>query len=191
MTPARLRLLSLLGPLAAAGLSLLAWTQVWVTLTLDTGAVVEARGDVAASTVPALSLALLALTAALSLVGRTPRVVLAVVELALGVGIAAASLGVALAPVDRAAPAVTALTGIDGEGAVADLVVSSATSAWVWLALAGGVVAVIAGLFTALTTHRWPGRTRRYDTQDARGRVGEDRLGDWDALSDGDDPTAR
>ena len=45
MTPPRVRRVALLGPLLAAGLSLLAWTQVWVTLTLDTGAVVEARGD--------------------------------------------------------------------------------------------------------------------------------------------------
>lgn len=191
MTPPRVRRVALLGPLLAAGLSLLAWTQVWVTLTLDTGAVVEARGDVAASTVPALSLALLALTAALALVGRAPRVVLAVIEVGLGVGITAAAVGVLLDPVDRAAPAVTAVTGIDGQSAVAALVVASTTAAWVGLAVVGGVIAVVTGLITTVTAHRWPERTRRYDAQDARGRVGEDRLGDWDALSDGDDPTAR
>lgn len=191
MSPARLRILALLGPLAAAGLSLLAWTQVWVELSLGTGAAVEARGEVAASTVPALSLALLALTAALALVGRGPRVALAVVEIGLGAGIVASAIGALSAPIDRGAAAVTALTGVDGSSGVAGLVTSVATTGWVWVALAGGAIAVLAGVFTAATTHRWPERTRRYDAQDARGRVGEDRLGDWDALSDGDDPTAR
>jgi hypothetical protein len=191
MTPQRVRLLAVVAPLSAAGLALLAWTQVWVVLDLGAGVAVEARGEIAANTVPALALALLALTAALALVGRIPRMVLGVVQLGLGVGIAAASAAVVTDPVGRGGPAVTAVTGVDGDAGIAALVVASTVSGWVSLAVAAGVLAAVSGLMTALTAHRWPDRVRRYDTPDGSGASRDDRLGDWDALSDGDDPTAR
>jgi len=191
VTPQRLRLIALLAPLAAAALALLAWTQVWVVLDLGGGLTVEASGEIAAGTVPALALALLALTAALALVGRIPRILLALVQLGLGIGIAAASLAVLSDPVGRGGPAVTAVTGVDGASGIAALVVGATVSAWVTLAVISGALAAASGLATALTAQRWPERVRRYDTPDGGASTRDDRLGDWDALSDGDDPTAR
>jgi hypothetical protein len=191
VSPRRVRLIALLGPLVTAALALLAWTQVWVTLELSGGLVVEARGEVAANTVPALALALLALTAALALVGRVPRVILAIVQLGLGAGIAAAAAAVLADPIGRGGPAVTAVTGVDGDAGVAALVAAVGVSGWVTVAVAAGVFASLSGGVTAVTAHRWPDRVRRYDSPDGRSPGAEDRLGDWDALSDGDDPTAR
>ena len=55
-----------------------------------------------------------------------------------------------------------------------------------------GVVALVAGILQALvalgvagTVRRWPTSTSRY----SRSRVEGDRASDWDALSEGDDPT--
>ncbi|MFN3706900.1 Trp biosynthesis-associated membrane protein [Microcella sp.] len=191
MTPERRRLIAIVAPLLAAGLALLAWTQVWVVLDLGGGLAVEARGETAAATVPALALALLALTAALALVGRTPRILLAIVQLGLGVGIAAASLAVLTDPVGRGGPAVTAVTGVDGDAGIAALVAASSVTGWVSLAIVAGVLAALSGVLTAATAHRWPERVRRYDAPDGGAAPRTDRLGDWDALSDGDDPTAR
>lgn len=191
MTSRRLRLLAIVAPLAAAALGLLAWTQVWVVLDLGGGLTVDARGETAANTVPALALALLALTAALALVGRTPRILLGIVQLGLGVGIIAASAAVLADPVGRGGPAVTGVTGVDGDAGIAALVVASSVSGWVTLALVAGALAALSGVVTAVTAHRWPERVRRYDTPDGSGASRADRLGDWDALSDGDDPTAR
>lgn len=53
------------------------------------------------------------------------------------------------------------------------------------LGLVGGIVQVVVAIGVAVTSRRWPTSTSRY----SRSRVQGDRASDWDALSDGDDPT--
>ena len=53
------------------------------------------------------------------------------------------------------------------------------------LGLVAGVVLVLVALAVTLTARLWPSSTSRY----TRSRVAGDRASDWDALSEGDDPT--
>lgn len=210
MSPRRVRLLALLAPAVVAALALLAWTQPWVTATIESGPDVTAAGDVAAPALPALSLATLALVAALVLAGPVFRIVLGALLALLGAAIttsAALALG---DPVGAASPAVTAVSGVDGNESVRAITESAALTAWPSLALAAGILAVLAGIGIALTARRWPARVRKYDAlrtvaldggadrarpaglgaSDDGSGARSDRLDAWDALSDGRDPTA-
>ena len=62
MKPARLRLLLILGGIAAAGLALLSWTQTWFDLVLEGGQPLAVAGQAAAPALSALGLAALAFT---------------------------------------------------------------------------------------------------------------------------------
>lgn len=211
MSPRRVRLLALLAPGVVAALALLAWTQPWVTATIESGPVVTAAGDVAAPALPALSLASLALVAALALAGPVFRIVLGTLLALLGTAIttsAALALG---DPVGASSAAVTAVSGVDGDESVRAIVEAAELSGWPALALVSGLLAVVAGIGIALTARRWPERVRKYDAlrtvsadtplmserqgaldaDDDDGSVARtDRLDAWDALSDGRDPTA-
>lgn len=51
--------------------------------------------------------------------------------------------------------------------------------------LVAGIAQIVIAAGVALTVRRWPTSTSRY----SRSRVEGDRASDWDALSEGDDPT--
>lgn len=190
----RVRTLALLLPVVAASAAFLAWSQVWVTVVLVDGRTVDAAGDAAASAVPPFALAALALVGALALAGPVFRIVLGLLQALLGLGIAVSG-GLALAdPLAAAVASITEATGVEGLAGIRPLVESATTSLWPVVAIVAGAAAVVIGIGIALTASRWPQRTRRYDTvrlapSGEPGRV--DRLDAWDALSDGDDPTAR
>lgn len=190
----RVRTLALLLPVVAASAAFLAWSQVWVTVVLADGRTVDAAGDAAAPAVPPFALAALALVGALALAGPVFRIVLGLLQALLGLGIAVSG-GLALAdPLAAAVASITEATGVEGLAGIRPLVESATTSLWPVVAIVAGAAAVVIGIGIALTASRWPQRTRRYDTvrlapSGEPGRV--DRLDAWDALSDGDDPTAR
>ena len=192
--PRRVRLLALLSPVIVSAISLLAWTQPWVTLTLADATTVVASGDAAAPAVPPFALAGLALVGALTLAGPVFRVVLGLLHSLLGVGLIASGALAVADPVSAAAAPLTTVTGVDGLDSLRGLVESSAVTAWPVVVVGAGAVAIVIGIAIALTASRWPQRTRRYDAvrfaSDARDSR-TDRLDAWDALSDGDDPTAR
>lgn len=190
----RIRMLALLLPVLAAAAAFISWSQPWVTATLDDGRVVVAGGDVAAPALPPFALAALALVGALALAGPVFRVILGVLQALLGAGIIASGLLVMSDPVAAAAPRVTEVTGVAGTEAVRVLVEAAVTTSWPVIAMVAGGAAVAIGLGIAITARQWPERSRRYDAvrlapADGEGRL--DRLDAWDALSDGDDPTAR
>lgn len=54
-----------------------------------------------------------------------------------------------------------------------------------WVAFAGGVLQVLVAGWVATTVRHWPSGSGRY----SRSRVNGDPASDWDALSEGDDPT--
>lgn len=59
-------------------------------------------------------------------------------------------------------------------------------SVWPVLAVVGGVLFVLGGVFVAVTGRSWPAGGRKY----SRTRMsGGDAVADWDALSEGHDPT--
>lgn len=190
----RIRMLALLFPVLAAAAALVAWSQPWVALTLDDGRVVIAGGDAAAPALPPFALAALAVVGALALAGPVFRVILGAMQALLGAGIIASGALVLSDPVDAGALPVTEATGVAGTESVRALVVEVATTPWPSVAMVVGAAAVLVGVGIAVTARRWPARSRRYDAvrlaaADGEGRL--DRLDAWDALSDGDDPTAR
>lgn len=200
MTPPRLRGVLLTATALLAALVFLAWSQTWFTLTLTASSgdplPLEVGGDVAASGLAPLALAVLAIVAALALAGRVFRMVFGVLEALLGVCVVVVALVSLGDPAGASAHAVTEVTGVSGADSVAALVATVVVSGWPALAIGAGAAIVIAGLLVAATASRWPVSGRRYTrTQATRDGVAEagaasDPIAEWDALSEGDDPTA-
>lgn len=211
MNRSRMKLIVIVLTVIGAGLGLLAWSQTWFDLVLASGAgahvdaeVITVPGSVASPAIAALSLAGLALAAALALAGPGIRIVLGVLEVLLGgclVLAASLSLG---DPVGSVSPSVTEATGVAGESPTAELVGTAVATVWPTVAILAGVVVVAAGVLVLATGTRWPASTRRYRSglepvdgagttagaTDVRERAASDRaIDDWDELSRGDDPT--
>ncbi|QEO10105.1 Trp biosynthesis-associated membrane protein [Protaetiibacter larvae] len=195
MTGARLRGLLLGITAVLAGLVLLAWSQPWFTLTLTPGsgegAPLVVRGDVAAGALAPLALTTLALVAALAISGRVFRVILGVLEAFVGVSVvivAAVALG---DPAGASASAVTSATAVTGHDSVRALIESVDSSAWPVVAVVLGAILAVTGALCAVTGPRWPVSGRRYSrTRTAPVEGAEpDPIAEWDALSEGDDPT--
>jgi len=190
MTPARLRLVSLLAVGVVAALALLAWSQTWFRVTVDSR-VLAVGGSVAGSAMPALALTSLAVILALALAGPFFRAVLGVLEALLGVAMIATTALALADPVAASLPVITKATGLTGSGsAVAG---AHEATAWPALAIVAGVLAVLVGLAIAVTSRRWPSSSRRFTrtrTESADGTAADaDPVREWDALSEGDDPT--
>jgi len=193
MTPTRLRLVSLLGIAVVAALTLLAWSQAWFRVSVDTLAL-TVGGSVAGAALPALALASLAVILALALAGPLFRSILGVLEALLGVGIVVTSAFALANPVAASLPAITKATGLAGSGnGIAD---SVEATGWPVLAVVSGVLAILVGLVVAVTARTWPTSSRRFSRTrtEAEGPGGDadaevDPIREWDAQSEGDDPT--
>jgi len=191
MTPARLKLVTVLWILSAAGLLMLSWTQEWLVVRAN-ATEIPVGGDAAAPSLAALALAGLALAGAVVIASPVFRIVLGVLQTALG---ATALLQCALTisnPVAAASGAITTATGVEGADSLAAAVDSVTSSAWPWLALAASTAAAIGGIAVIAGARRWPQPTRKYQVarfEDARGASAS--ADDWDALGEGDDPTSR
>lgn len=196
MTPARLRGLLLGATALLAGLVLLAWSQPWFTLSLvatsGDPAPLEVRGDVAASALVPLALTVLAVVAALALAGPVLRTVFGVLEALVGVCIVLVTAVALGDPVSASAAAVTDVTGVAGTESVAELVTDVEVSAWPAVAIAFGVLVALVGVVVAATARRWPVSGRKYSRTrtEAVGEAASDPVAEWDALSEGDDPTS-
>jgi uncharacterized membrane protein (TIGR02234 family) len=192
MTPARLKAMSLAGIAVIAALIFAAWSQTWFTLTVQ-GAPFPVSGQVAAGALSALALAALALIAALAIAGRFFRLVLGILLALLGVCVIAVSAFAIGNPVVAATPAITKATGVAGAASVAKIVTAASLTAWPVVAIVLGVLLTLLGLAIVPTARSWPDSGRKY----SRSRLevpetgAQDPVQEWDALSDGDDPTRR
>lgn len=195
----RARLLAVVTTVACGALGVISSTQTWITVVLDDAAqqALLVPGAAAIPVLAPLSLAVLALGAALSIVGTVLRYVFGVLTVLIGALLTwlTAELVIGV-PTSAFAATVTEATGIAGEAAVSALVASVATTPWPLITLAGWIVLVATGLFTVATARRWQGTGRRYRTDDAPrsapadGSRPHDAIDDWDDLSRGADPTA-
>lgn len=193
----RARLLAVVVTVACGAIGVISSTQTWLTAVLDDGAehALEVPGASAIPVLAPLSLAVLALGAALSIVGLVLRYVFGALSVLIGLVLAWLSAQVAFArPVSAVASVVTESTGIAGESSVSDLVASITATPWPAITLAGWVLLVAAGLFTVATARKWTATGRRYRTEEsARSAAGgsrpHDAIDDWDDLSRGEDPT--
>ncbi|MFT4305961.1 MAG: Trp biosynthesis-associated membrane protein [Microbacterium sp.] len=194
----RARLLSVTAILLAGAVGVLSATQTWVHVTLvgASAADLEVAGADAISVLAPLSLAVLALGLALSIVGVWLRYAFAVLSVAAGGTLLWLTITVLAGPPTSAiSPTVTDTTGIAGETAVAALVSGTTVTAWPWLALAGFVVLLAGGLLALSTASRWRRGGRKYETATAHAGATDDgpldAIDSWDDLSRGTDPTGR
>jgi uncharacterized membrane protein (TIGR02234 family) len=213
----RIKSITLLLVLVANLLAMLAWTRTWYTVVISmdtpTGRSFPASGSDAAGGLIGLALAGLALLAAIALAGTIVRVVLGVVQVGLGVAMVAQGLTVLIGrDLSGVYDTVSSATGVAGDASLARLITSSSFTAWPVVAVLGGVLGVVAGLLIVVRTRSWPRAGRRYSADTTKeGSVQEattangtaladptapsgtepDRIGDWDELSHGQDPTAR
>jgi uncharacterized membrane protein (TIGR02234 family) len=199
----RSRPIVVLAGLLIAGLTMLAWTQTWFTVHLDaTSAVattVHADGSDAVSSYSALAIASLALFLALTIAGPVVRIVLAAIEILLGVAIVVSGVSAIADPVRAASSAVSTVAGVQDLDAVRRVVTATTTTAWPYVGVASGVLAALLGVVVIVVQRRWPGPTRKYGaTTDRPGAAPatnrptppRDAVVDWDDLSAGVDPTS-
>lgn len=208
----RARLLSVVVTVLCGALGVISSTQTWLTVELADAArhVLEVPGASALPVLAPLSLAVLALGAALSIVGLVLRYVFGALAVLIGAVLAWLTARVVIEhPVSAVASVVTESTGIAGESSVAKLVAAIDTTAWPIVALVVWLVLIVAGAFVLATAHSWTRTGRRYRTDDAaRGATaaspasrasggarphdaaGSRAIDEWDDLSRGEDPTA-
>jgi len=193
----RARSTAVLGMLAAGALGVIASTQTWIDVTLNDGAQqsLAVPGSNALPVLTPLSLAALALGAALSIAGPVLRYVFGVLGVAIAavIGIATAQVLIAR-PVSATAATVTEATGISGLDAVADLVAGLSLTPWPAVTLVAQLLLALASVYTLVTARRWKsGAGRKYRTADGAPdgtSRPHDAIDSWDDLSRGDDPTA-
>jgi uncharacterized membrane protein (TIGR02234 family) len=180
-----------------AALTLFAGGQEWATITATprpplppvTDAVTGAE---VAPLAPAAALVLLAAAGALLAVRGAGRVVVGLLMVLAGAGIAWSS-GRVLGGADVVTDRLLSL-GVPASALTTDLV-----PAWPVVAVLGGVLGIAAGLLAVVRGRRWPAMGRRYERPDgtASGPAGpvpaateEQRAQSaWTALDRGEDPT--
>jgi hypothetical protein len=189
MNAKRLRLLTILAIPVMAALTLLSATQLWWTVDV-TGKTLEVAGTVASPALSALALTSFALTAALAIAGPLFRLVLAVLQTLTGITIILAAINSLAEPVATSAVLISEATGVAGNESIAALVDGIAVTGWPTLAIVSGALTALVGVVLLFTVRRWPTASRKYQAVrlDQPGAP-RSAVGDWDALSDGADPT--
>ncbi|WP_298036207.1 Trp biosynthesis-associated membrane protein [uncultured Microbacterium sp.] len=190
----RARSITVAGFLLAGGIGIISSTQTWLTVVrADAGEAILVPGADAIVLLAPLSLAVLALGAAMSLVGTVLRLIFAALALATGglLGVWTVQLLIDV-PLSAVASVVTETTGLAGTTALEMMIAEITASAWPMIALAGWIVLIIAALFALITGAHWKRGGRRFRTDAAppattTGPV--DAVDSWDDLTRGTDPT--
>jgi hypothetical protein len=190
---ARARLLSVLGMVLCGALGVMSSTQTWLHVQLAGSAAHDlvVSGAAALPVLAPLSLAVLALGAALSIVGVVLRYAFGGLALVIGAVQAVLTGHVVFAhPTSAVARTVTDATGITGSSAVADLVQSITATAWPVVTLVVWAVLCAVAVLVLFTARRWGSTGRKYRTDAAPRAAGPlDAVDSWDDLSRGEDPT--
>ncbi|HRN30238.1 MAG TPA: Trp biosynthesis-associated membrane protein, partial [Terrimesophilobacter sp.] len=173
------------GGVAGAALALLGATQPWFTVRGMSFGALAVGADIAAPSVTALSVAGLALVGAVAIANTVVRRVLAAIQLLLGLGVLIVTVRALMDPITAVLPTVSTATGVAGSDSLAALVGSVDGSVWPWFSLAGGAVLMLTAAWTFMTARNWPGSGSKYGGQ----AIVKSPVSDWDALSDGADPT--
>lgn len=199
----RARLIAVAATVLAGALGIISSTQTWLTVVLVDGAQ-NALGVPGAAAIPVLaplSLAVLALGGALSIVGLVLRYIFGALTVVIAVILGALTAQIVVAPpVSAVAATVTTATGLTGTEAVSEIVAAVGRTPWPAVTLLAWIILLAAGLFALATGRRWRGSGRKYAT-DAAPRAAEkaeaaasrphDAIDSWDDLSRGEDPTVR
>lgn len=190
----RARMIGVLAFLLAGTIGIISSTQTWLVVhRTDGGENLSVAGADAMALLAPLSLAVLALGAALSIAGRVLRYVFGALGAAGAIVLIVNTLPLAVdPPLAAAAGAVAEVTGLTGDDALHEVIATLAPTAWPMIALLAWTLLLLASAFVLLTAHRWSTGGRRYrstaDTQHHdEGPL--DAVDSWDELSHGADPT--
>lgn len=202
----RARIFSVSGIVLCGALSVISSTQTWLHVALVDGGTrdLAVAGAAALPVLAPLSLAVLALGLAMSIIGTVLRHVFAVLTIVIALALSWITGAVVFTqPIAAIAATVTEATGIAGETSVAALVAGVEITAWPMITLITSILLAAAGAFALVTARAWGSSGRRYRTEDAgvatSGGNGatpsasrpHDAIDSWDDLSRGEDPTAR
>lgn len=180
------------------GLALLASVQSWIDIVFLPGvATVEeliVPGQKVSPALTLIALAVLASALVLTIAGPVFRRVLGVLLVALGAGLITVGATAMASPLEGARAQIEAVSGISGSGQES-LVGSVEVTLWPGVMVAIGVLAALIGALIVLVGGKWKTGGRKYEANRSKpatkaGTTREpDRISDWEALSDGDDPT--
>jgi uncharacterized membrane protein (TIGR02234 family) len=166
----------------SGGVALLAVGRVWLHYDVPRNGLADLRttatGHAVAGAAATLALVVLAGVVVLPATRGLGRRIAGVLIALSGIGISyLAVLTIALTTDQLAVPEGTTYT--DGRA-----------TAWPWITLVAGVVAIAAGVFAVVASSGWPAMGRRYESRGSatRGPITETSI--WDRLDEGDDPTA-
>jgi uncharacterized membrane protein (TIGR02234 family) len=167
-------------------LVLLSSGRQWAHTTLVVAAggnhvALSVTGHTVAPSLPALGVALLALSAAIIASNRLMRRIVGVVV----VFIAAAAVGVGFAARDDVSSALE-----HREVGVQGLVVHASANGWWVVAVLGGLLALGAGILTVVRADQWSALGAKYDAPTSPAPTKDPAAVAWDALDRGEDPTA-
>lgn len=179
------------GAVLLAALVLVAtWGRTWLTGRVDDAVlgstVVSATGSEVAPGGVALGLAVVAAVVA----ALVTRPAVRTTALVAGVGAAAAATALAvrvvLAPAATLGPIAAA-----GVGRTDTLAVDAAPTSWAFAGSGSALVLLVVTVLALVAARRWPDPSARYDRVGTApsGRRGETVNSDWEALSEGHDPT--
>lgn len=190
----RARMLGVVAFLLAGGIGIISSTQVWATVQrADAGESLSVTGSVIYPLLAPLSLAVLALGAALSIAGLVLRHVIAVLGLGAGVTLLVGTAPlIGSPPLSAVAPAVTKATGLGGEASLSEVVDAITPTPWPVFALIAWILLAMSSIYVLATARRWPAGGRRYRaaSEAAHHSTGPlDAVDSWDELSHGTDPT--
>jgi hypothetical protein len=187
------RSISVSGFLLAGAIGIISSTQTWLTVErADAGEAILVPGASALVLLAPLSLAVLALGAALAIAGKAVRLVFGVLAAATALFLGWSTIQLLVAePFDAVAATVTDVTGLAGGGAVHEVVAQIVPSAWPYIALVGWVVLLASAVLVLTTWRGWKAGGRRYRTDhvDVPHDGAVDAVDSWDELSRGTDPT--
>jgi uncharacterized membrane protein (TIGR02234 family) len=187
------RSLSVSGFLLAGAIGIISSTQTWLTVErVDAGEAILVPGASALVLLAPLSLAVLALGAALAISGKVVRLIFGVLAAATALFLGWSTIQLLVTePFDAVAATVTEVTGLAGGDAVHEVVSSIAPSAWPYIALVGWLILLAASAVVLTTWREWKAGGRRYRTDhvEAAHDGPVDAVDSWDELSRGTDPT--
>ncbi|WP_226533177.1 Trp biosynthesis-associated membrane protein [Microbacterium paraoxydans] len=187
------RSISVSGFLLAGAIGIISSTQTWFTVErADAGEPILVPGASALVLLAPLSLAVLALGAALSIAGKAVRFIFGLLAAATALFLGWSTLQLLLTePIGAVAATVTEVTGLAGGDAVHETVLRIVPSAWPYIALVGWAILLAASVVVLLTWRGWKAGGRRYRTDrvDVAHDGPVDAVDSWDELSRGTDPT--
>jgi len=198
---------TIFGLVAAMIVAMLSASQVWIVVSLKPQIAivdqVHVSGSQAAPIVFAVSVAALAMTLVIAISSQVLRLVLLSVSALLGAGIVLFTVRAITDVVASSQSELSAVLGLAGKETLLSQIDEISVSAFPWVTMLGGIVFSIVALLALSPSKTWKGSGRRYSrsesepmaaslgSSESSGEVtSDDRISEWDALTDGDDPSS-